>query len=115
MRFTWSTDCEKAFQELMGFLTRYPVLAFPITNKEFIVQVAVSKTAVDGVLQQEQHDGTVRPVSYCSYALSPLEQNWKLYSQEACAPVLAVRKRHMEKIGSWSSRSTTMRLSTFLA
>ena len=40
--FLWDEDCEKAFQELKGLLTEYPVLAFPITNKEFIVEVDAS-------------------------------------------------------------------------
>ena len=99
-RFLWSEDCDKSFQELKGLLTKYPVLAFPITNKEFIVEVDACKTAVGGVLHQEQHDGTVRPVSYCSYALSPTQQNWEPYSQETFALVLAVRKWHPYLFGN---------------
>ena len=33
-------------------------------------------------------------ISYCSYALSPPQQNWEPYSQETYALVLAVRKWH---------------------
>ena len=98
--FLWDEDCEKAFQELKGLLTEYPVLAFPITNKEFIVEVDASETAVGGVLHQEQHDGTVRPVSYCSYALSPPQQNWEPYSQETFALVLSARKWHPYLFGN---------------
>ena len=100
VKFCWSNECEKAFEELKSVLTKYPVLAFPITNKEFIVEVDASKTAVGGVLHQEQHDGTVRPVSYCSYALSPPQQNWEPYSQETFALVLSVRKWHPYLFGN---------------
>ena len=94
VRFKWSEDCETSFEELKKLLIQYPVLAFPITNKEFIVEVDASKFAVGGVLQQEQHDGTVKPVSYCSFALSAAQSNWEPYSQETFALVLAVRKWH---------------------
>ena len=94
VRFKWSEDCETSFEELKKLLIQYPVLAFPITNKEFIVEVDASKFAVGGVLQQEQHDGTVKPVNYCSFALSAAQSNWEPYSQETFALVLAVRKWH---------------------
>ena len=98
--FTWTEECQKSFETLRHLLTEYPVLAYPITNKPFIVEVDASKTAVGGVLHQEQHDGTVRPVSYCSYALSPPQQNWEPYSQETFALVLAVRKWHPYLFGN---------------
>ena len=98
--FRWSEECEEAFTALKNHLISEPVLAFPITNKEFIIEVDASKVAVGGVLLQEQHDGVIKPVSYCSYALSPPQQNWETYSQETFALVLAVRKWHMYLFGN---------------
>ena len=99
-KFEWTDGCQKTFEYLKHRLTEYPVLAFPITNKPFIVEVDASKFAVGGVLHQEQRDGTIRPVSYCSYALSPPQQNWEPYSQETFALVLAVRKWHPYLFGN---------------
>ena len=99
-KFLWSQECEKAFVALKNHLISEPVLAFPITNKEFIIEVDASKEAVGGVLLQEQHDGVIKPVSYCSYALSLSQQNWETYSQEVYALVLAVRKWHVYLFGN---------------
>ena len=99
-KFQWTTNCQEAFEKLKELLTQEPVLAFPITNKEFIVEVDASKVGVGGVLLQEQHDGSIRPVSYCSYALSPPQQNWETYSKEAFALVLSSRKWHPYLFGN---------------
>ena len=99
-KFQWTANCEEAFEKLKELLTQGPVLAFPITNKEFIVEVDASKVGVGGVLLQEQHDGSIRPVSYCSYALSPPQQNWETYSKEVFALVLSSRKWHPYLFGN---------------
>ena len=100
VKFMWTNDCENAFEKLKELLTQEPVLAFPITNKEFIVEVDASKVGVGGVLLQEQRDGSVKPVSYCSYALSPPQQGWETYSKEVFALVLSSRKWHPYLFGN---------------
>ena len=68
------------------------VIAFPEPNKPFIVETDASKSSIGGVLSQQKDDGNIHPIAYFSLALSPTEQNWSTYSQEAYALVMATRQ-----------------------
>ena len=81
VEFTWSEECEKAFNELKKRLITKPVLAFPKFNEEFIVEIDASGTAIGGVLH---------PIAYFSKALSASQQKWSVYTQEAYAMVSAL-------------------------
>ena len=89
--FDWNTDCDTSFKALKAGLLCSPVLAFPQTNREFIVEVDASKHAVGGVLSQRQEDDSIHPVAYYSSALKDNEKEWAPYTQEAYALVLATR------------------------
>ena len=89
--FNWTPECEIAFQALKKALSSSPVLAFPNTNKQFLVEVDASKNAVGGVLSQTQENGSVHPVAYFSSALKDNQKDWSPYTQEAFALVLATR------------------------
>ena len=43
VRFTWTEDCEKSFQELKKRLTTTPVLAIPSGNDGFVIYSDASK------------------------------------------------------------------------
>ena len=72
--FYWTADCEKLFTKLKEPFSKEPILAFPVTNKEFIIEVDASNYSIGGILAQEQADGTIRPVAYYSCALSKQQQ-----------------------------------------
>ena len=63
-------QCELAFTNLKEALSSAPVVAFPQTNQEFIVQVDASKYAVGGILLQKQIDDSIHPIAYFSTSLS---------------------------------------------
>ena len=83
--FNWTSECEDAFNALKTRISSHPILAFPITNKGFIVEVDASGEAVGGVLSQEQINGSIKPVAYYSCALSKQQQKWDTFSKEAYA------------------------------
>lgn len=89
--FHWSKDCETAFKTLKQALVTAPILAFPKSNEEFVVEVDASKQAVGGVLSQNQDDGILHPVAYFSTTMNDAQRNWSPYIQEAYAIVMAVR------------------------
>ena len=63
-------QCELAFTNLKEALSSAPVVAFPQTNQEFIIQVNTSKYAVGSVLSQKQIDNSIHPITYFSTSLS---------------------------------------------
>ena len=98
--FTWTADCEKSFTKLKEPLSKEPILAFPVTNKEFINEVDASNYSIGGILTQEQADGTIRTVAYYSCALSKQQQKWETFSKETYAVVVALRKWHSYLYGN---------------
>ena len=53
--WNWTEQCEKAFLNLKGNLTRAPILAYPNANgSEFILDTDASSYAIGGVLSKVQ-------------------------------------------------------------
>ena len=98
--FQWNTNCEKSFTALKQCVSQHPILAFPITNKEFIIEVDASDNAIGGILSQEQSDGHIKPVGYFSFSLSAQQQKWETFSKEVYALVAAVRQWHVYLYGN---------------
>ena len=57
VRFIWSEECQRAFEELIRILVSEPILAFPDFSKEFILHVDASNTNLGYVLSQTFEDG----------------------------------------------------------
>ena len=53
-RFLWSTECNRSFLELRDRLVSAPVLALPIDDGRFILDVDASDISVGAVLSQLQ-------------------------------------------------------------
>ncbi|KAF8087329.1 hypothetical protein N665_0589s0010 [Sinapis alba] len=62
-KFEWSEQCQKAFQQLKHYLATPPVLAKPIEGEPMFLYIAVSATAVSGVLIREKR-GEQKPNFY---------------------------------------------------
>ncbi|XP_062021178.1 uncharacterized protein LOC133737687 [Rosa rugosa] len=67
----WSSDCEKAFQDLKKAVMEDLVLALPDLNQPFEVQTDASDFALGGVLLQWGH-----PVAYESHKLLEAERKY---------------------------------------
>ncbi|WVZ75668.1 hypothetical protein U9M48_023703, partial [Paspalum notatum var. saurae] len=85
-KYTWSPNCEEAFQSLKRSLTTAPVLAQPDVAKPFDVYCDASGNGLGCVLMQEG-----RVVAYASRQLRKHEANYPTHDLELAAVVHALK------------------------
>ena len=85
-KFEWSEKCEKNFQELKNRLVSTPILALPVSGKEFIVYSDASIQGLKCVLMQDR-----RVIAYPSRQLKRHEKNYPVHDLELAAVVLALK------------------------
>ncbi|WZZ44804.1 hypothetical protein YC2023_041063 [Brassica napus] len=90
-KFEWSEECEKAFQQLKRYLATPPVLAKLVEGEPLFLYIAVSTTAVSGVLIREER-GEQKPIFYISKTLLDAETRYRLMEKLAFAVVISARK-----------------------
>ncbi|WZZ45649.1 hypothetical protein YC2023_041908 [Brassica napus] len=90
-KFEWSKECENAFQQLKRYLASPPVLAKPGEGEPLFLYIAISATAVSGVLIREER-GEQKPILYISKTLLDAESRYPLMEKLACAVVTSARK-----------------------
>lgn len=86
VKFEWSDQCEKSFQELKNCLTSAPVLALPDDSGEYVVYCDASRRGLGRVLMQ--HD---RVIAYVSRQLKPHEGNYPTHDLELAAVDFALK------------------------
>ena len=84
--FLWTTECQVAFETLRKKLVEAPVLAYPSSEEDFILDTDASATGIGAVLSQMQ-DGVERPIAYASRVLSKSERNYSVTKRELLAVV----------------------------
>ena len=72
-------------------LTSAPILAYPNFEREFLLETDASGVGLGALLQQQQNDGSLRPLAYASRTLQAHEQNYGITELEALGVVWAVR------------------------
>ena len=75
IRFCWCPSCQKAFDTLKEKLATPPVLAYPRSEGEYILDTDASNHAIGAVLSQIQ-DGEERVIAYASRALQGGQKNY---------------------------------------
>ncbi|KAA0045650.1 DNA/RNA polymerases superfamily protein [Cucumis melo var. makuwa] len=85
-KFEWSEKCEQSFQELKKRLVTAPILALPITGKDYVIYCDASRLGLGFVLMQ---DGNV--IAYASRQLKEHECNYPTHDLELAAVVLALK------------------------
>ena len=93
-KFTWSDECQTAFDSLKEALTSAPILAYPDMNKPFILSCDASGTAIGYVLGQLDDNGRERVIAYGGRALRDAERKWCIAERECLALVTAVKEYH---------------------
>ncbi|KAL5544913.1 hypothetical protein UlMin_008697 [Ulmus minor] len=86
VRFTWTDDCEKSFQELKKRLTTALVLAISSGNDGFVIYSDASKMGLGAVLMQHG-----RVIAYASRQLKNYEKNYPTHDLELAAVVFALK------------------------
>ncbi|XP_065004118.1 uncharacterized protein LOC135636357 [Musa acuminata AAA Group] len=89
--FRWTTECERAFEQMKQHLASLPRLASVSPGEKLSLYLAASQHAVSSVLVKE-NSGDQLPVYYVSHILSGLEGRYPPIEKLALALVLSARK-----------------------
>jgi hypothetical protein len=84
VKFEWTEECERSFQELKSRLTSTPILIIPTNTSGFVVFSDASRKGLGCVLMK---NGKV--VAYASRQLKTYEQNYPTHDLELAAVIFA--------------------------
>ncbi|CAK8692643.1 unnamed protein product [Clavelina lepadiformis] len=87
-KFSWTKECQTAFENLKGALVSSPVLRYPDFNNSFILDTDASDLVIGCVLSQNVSGGE-HVVAYGSRSLSKSERNYSTTRKELLAIVYA--------------------------
>jgi len=96
--FSWTPECETAFQELKPALTSTPILVAPCDDGQYVLDIDTSDTALGTVLQQEQ-GGKLHVIGYASRTLSPSEARYCITRRELLRVVFGLKKFRQYLLG----------------
>ena len=78
--FTWTPECQNAFDSLKQRLITEPILGHPFEGGIFILDTDASDVGIGGVLSQVQNDREV-VICYASHTIALLAKNsWLLFT-----------------------------------
>ena len=97
-RFHWSSECQRAFDQLKAILTSAPVLSLPNDHDEFVLDCDASNHSIGGVLSQIQ-DGVEKPICFASQLYNKHESNYNVTRKELLAVVTFVKKFRQYLLG----------------
>ena len=109
MGWFWSTDCDKAFQELKSKLSTAPVLAIPDPAAPFELITDSCGVGIGAVLMQEN-----RPVALYSRKMTDLERNYANHEQELLAAIVALKAFWRYLLGNHFTLITDNKPNTYL-
>ena len=98
-RVAWTTECDRAFQELKLILCSSPVLASSDFTRPFTLQTDASDRGVGAVLSQYDDDGLEHPVAYFSRKLLTREEHYSTIEKECLAIKLGVQAFRVYLLG----------------
>ena len=91
VNFSWTAECQEAFENLRSRLTRAPILAFPDYTLPFVLDTDASDLGIGAVLSQVSSLGQEQVVAYGSRLLSKAERNYSVTRRELLAVVTFTR------------------------
>lgn len=89
--YTWTKDCQAAFDQLKKFLAQGPVLIAPDFTKPFALQTDASDHASGAVLLQEV-EGILHPIAYHSNKFTVHQKQYSTIEKKLLAIVSAIQK-----------------------
>lgn len=89
IKFHWSLECEKGFQDLKREITKYPILRYPDFEEPFNITTDASCLAISAVLSQGS-PGQDCPIAFASRTLLDAETRYSTSEQELLAIVWGI-------------------------
>ena len=89
-RFTWTQDCQAAFESLKTAMIESTVFSHPDYNSPFVLDTDASDNSLRAVLSNVI-DGVEYPVAFASRVLSPAECKYSTTKREALAVIQAMK------------------------
>ena len=89
-KFTWTLECQQAFDRLKEGLVSAPILAFPTFDKPFILSIDASEYSNGSVLSQIQN-GREHPIAYGGRSLCDSELKWHITDKETLTLVEGIQ------------------------
>lgn len=93
--FTWTEECQSAFDKLRTALTTSPVLAYPDHNKPFTLTTDASGSAIGYILGQTDSTGIERVIAYGGRSLNQHERKYPVSEKEGLAIVEGIKTYHV--------------------
>ena len=90
-KFTWSAECQAAFDELCHRLCETPVLSFPDYSKSFILDTDASDTGLGAIISQLDESGHEHVTAYGSRLLCKTERKYCVTRRELLDVVTFVK------------------------
>ena len=87
VEFTWTTDCQEAFETIKQSLVSPPVLRRPDPTLPYILQTDWSPTVIGAILAQEDSQGEEHPIAFASKLLKGPELRYSATEGECFAVV----------------------------
>ena len=91
-RFKWTSECRTAFDFLKESLTVVPLLAYPDTNKPYVLYTDASNNCIGACLTQKTDDEDEKPIYFLSHKLSQTQTRWSTIEKEGFAIYYALQK-----------------------
>ena len=93
--FVWADIYQHSFAKAKELITCSLCSAYFDVNKEVVLQVDASDTALGGSLLQPNGQGKLQPVAFTSCLMRPNEQRWTQIEKEALALCVACEKWYL--------------------
>ena len=91
-RFKWTPECQTAFDFIKDSLTVVPLLAYPDTNKPYVLYTDASNNCIGACLTQQTEEDEEKPIYFLSNKLSPTQKRWSTIEKEGFAIHYALQK-----------------------
>ena len=90
VKFTWTDECQRAFECLRDALVKAPILSYPNFNERFVLYTDASNTGIGAVLAQNIN-GIEQTIAYASRSLKAYEKKYATIEKECLAIVWGIK------------------------
>ena len=98
--FIWNIEQQKAFDSIKAMMTSAPVLVYHSLGAKTRLTTDASPVGLGAVVEQEQTDGSFKPVWYASRSLSATERRYSQFEREVLGIIWVVEYFRLYLLGT---------------